>query len=76
MIYHNVTEKTGRLAGIAAVDESDDVMMITDTGTIIRTPVSDIPVYSRSAAGVIVMRLADGAKLVNFACVPGGDSEG
>lgn len=76
VICHNVTEKTGRLAGIAAVDESDDVMMITDTGTIIRTPVSDIPVYSRSAAGVIVMRLADGAKLVNFACVPGGDSEG
>ena len=75
VICHNVTEKTGRLAGIAAVDESDDVMMITDTGTIIRTPVSDIPVYSRSAAGVIVMRLADGAKLVNFACVSGGDSE-
>jgi DNA gyrase subunit A len=41
-------------------------MMITDAGTIIRTPVSDIPTYSRTAGGVIMMRLADGQKLVNF----------
>ena len=44
--------------------------MITDSGTIIRTPVSDIPVYSRTAGGVIVMRLSAGQKLVNFTKVP------
>ncbi|MBQ8398134.1 MAG: DNA gyrase subunit A [Clostridia bacterium] len=69
VICHNISEKTGRLTGIAAVGEDDDLMMITDTGTIIRTPASDIPVYSRSAGGVIVMRLADDAKLVNFTSV-------
>jgi len=63
---HKISDKTGKLCGIATVDENDDVMMITNEGTIIRTPVSGIPVYSRTAGGVIVMRLSDGASLVNF----------
>ncbi|MBR5453331.1 MAG: DNA gyrase subunit A, partial [Clostridia bacterium] len=63
---HKISDKTGKLCGIATVDEGDDVMMITNEGTIIRTPVSGIPVYSRTAGGVIVMRLSDGASLVNF----------
>ncbi len=66
---HNLTEKTGLLAGIAAVDDGDDLMMITNAGTIIRTPVKDINTYSRAASGVIVMRLADGQSLVNFSKV-------
>ena len=41
-------------------------MLITSEGTIIRTPVAGVPVYGRSASGVIMMRLADGHKLVNF----------
>ena len=41
-------------------------MMITDSGIIIRTPASDISLYSRTAAGVIVMRLEKGQKLVNI----------
>ena len=41
-------------------------MMITDQGTIVRTPVADINVYSRTASGVIVMRLSEGQKLVTF----------
>jgi DNA gyrase subunit A len=45
-------------------------MMITDGGTIIRTPVKDIPSYSRAASGVIVMRLDEGRSLVNFAICP------
>lgn len=61
-----VTAKTGALAGIALVEETDDIMMITDGGMIVRTAVAEIPVYSRIAGGVIVMRLADGAKLVSF----------
>ena len=41
--------------------------MITNEGVIIRTPAKGIPHYGRSASGVILMRLAEGAKLVNFA---------
>ena len=54
VICHNLTEKTGMLAGIIAVDDDDDVLMITDSGVIIRTPASDISIYSRTAYGVIV----------------------
>ncbi|MBE6605729.1 MAG: DNA gyrase subunit A [Ruminococcaceae bacterium] len=63
---HNITEKTGKLAGIMAVEENDDLLMITNEGTMIRIPVQGIPVYSRTASGVIVMRLDEGAKVVNF----------
>jgi DNA gyrase subunit A len=63
---HNISDKTGRLAGIASVAEDDDVMMITNLGQIVRTPAAGIPVYSRSASGVIVMRLSDDQTVVNF----------
>ncbi len=66
VICHNISEKTGKLAGICAVEEQDDLMLITDQGTIIRTPVAGINTYSRSASGVIVMRLDDDQKIVNF----------
>ena len=67
VIAQKVTEKTGRLCGIAVVKADEDIMMITNDGTIIRTPADGIPLYGRPAAGVIVMKLSDGAKLVNFA---------
>ena len=66
---HKITDKTGLLTSIASVDENDDLMLITNEGTIIRIPVAGIPTYSRAAGGVIVMRLAEGAKIVNFAKV-------
>ena len=66
IICHNITEKTGKLAGISSVDDDCDLMMITDQGQIIRVPVKDIPTYSRAAGGVIVMRLAEGQHVVNF----------
>ena len=64
-----ITDKTGRLASIATVDETDDVMMITSGGTMIRMPVGGIPAYSRAAGGVIVMRLDEGAEIISFARV-------
>lgn len=68
VICHKLTAKTGELAGIAAVSDDDDIMIITNEGTIIRMAVSGIPVYgSGSTSGVIVMRLDDDAKIVNFA---------
>ena len=66
---HKLTEKTGLLCGIRTVSDDDDLMMITDSGTIIRTPASDIPTYSRTAGGVIVMRLGEGQTLINFTAV-------
>jgi len=63
---HNISDKTGLLCGIASVAEDDDIMLITDQGQIVRTPASGIPVYSRSASGVIVMRLGEGQSVVNF----------
>ena len=72
---HNLTEKTGKLCGIASVDDDDDLMMITDAGTIIRTPVRDVPSYSRSASGVIMMRLSEGQTLVNFTKVKREEEE-
>ena len=66
---HKIGEKTGQLAGIATVSDDEDLMMITDSGTIIRTPVCDIPTYSRTAAGVIMMRLGEGQTLANFTVV-------
>ena len=72
---HNLTEKTGLLAGIAAVDDGDDLMMITNLGTIIRTPAKFINLYSRSAAGVIVMRLNEGQSIVGFSRVAHEEEE-
>ena len=66
IVCHNLNEKTGLLAGITVVDDENDIMMITDQGQMIRIRVSDVPTYSRSARGVIVMRLSDGQHIVNF----------
>ena len=63
---HKLTEKSGDLAAIQTVDDDDDVMMITDKGTIIRMSVSDINVYSRTAGGVIVMRISDDTRIVTL----------
>ncbi len=72
---HNVTERTGRVVGIAAVSEDDDIMIITEGGTIIRTPVDSIPVYGRSAAGVIVMRVTEGQACAGFTTVPKAEDD-
>ena len=64
---HKITEKSGKLAAIITVGDDDDIMLITNEGTIIRTSVSGINVYSRTAMGVIIMRLADGSFINNVA---------
>ena len=66
---HKMSEKTGKLASVSAVSEDDDILLITDEGTMIRTAVASIPVHSRATGGVIVMRLGEGAKIVTFARV-------
>ena len=66
---HNISDKTGMLASVASVSEEDDIMIITSDGVIIRTPCDGIPTYSRTAGGVIVMRLSEDVKVVTFARV-------
>ena len=63
---HKLTEKSGKLAAIQTVDDDDDVMLITDTGVIIRMSVSDINVYSRTASGVIAMRTSDESRVITL----------
>ena len=64
---HNINEKTGKHAAIITVSEDDDIMLITNEGTIIRTNVSCINTYSRTATGVIIMRLSEGSFINNVA---------
>ena len=66
---HGVNEKTGEVVGIATVDLDDDIMIITDDGTVIRTGVREIPVYGRTAGGVIVMRPSEGSEISNFTVI-------
>ena len=75
VVCHKISDKTGQLCGIKTVAEDDDLMMITNSGTIIRTPVSDVPTYSRGAGGVIVMRLSEGQSIANFTSVPREEAE-
>ena len=65
----NITDRTGKLAGLAAINGDEDIMVITDTGVIIRTNVQNISQTGRSAQGVKVMRLDDEAQIVTFALV-------
>lgn len=66
---HNLSDKTGRLVGVLSVEEEDDLLLVSKEGVIIRVSVSDIPVYSRSAGGVIVMRMSGDNKVVNCTVV-------
>lgn len=65
----NITEKNGNLAGIVTVYGDEDIMVITDTGVIIRTAVANISQTGRATQGVKVMRLDDSARIVTFALV-------
>ncbi len=75
VIVHGLNERTGLLTGIAAVDETDDVMIITASGIIIRTPVAGINCYGRGACGVISMRVDEDDKVMNFSVVSAASEE-
>ena len=65
----NITEKNGALAGLLTVKGDEDLMIITDTGVMIRTGVANISQTGRSTQGVKVMRLDQDAKIVTFTTV-------
>ena len=63
---YNLTEKTGLVAGVRVVDNTDDVMLIEDSGIIIRLPASDINTYKRDTQGVILMRVEEGCRVISI----------
>ena len=74
VITYKVTPKTGDLVGIRIATDDEDVMLITDTGTIIRLKVSDISVLGRSTQGVTLMRTNEG-KVVSIETIPMEEKE-
>ena len=66
VITYKITPKTGKLVGVKIVNGDEDVMLITDKGTIIRMKVEEISVLGRSTQGVTLMRTSDGGKVVSI----------
>ena len=66
---YQITDKTGKAAGVKAVDDTDDILLISDDGTMIRMAAADVNLYSRTAQGVKVMRVAEGSKVIALARV-------
>ena len=64
---YQVTDKTGPIAGVKVVSDDDDILIISDDGTIIRTHAAGINIYSRTAQGVKVMNLSEGVKVISIA---------
>ena len=68
----NLTAKVGQLAGQLLVHDDEDILLITDDGTIIRMPVADISVLGRNTQGVRLMRVEEGCRVV---CVARAEAE-
>ena len=66
---HQVTDKTGKVAAVQTVHEDDDIMIISDDGTIIRMAAADVNIYNRTAQGVRVMRVSPDSKVIALARV-------
>ena len=75
VITYKITPKTGNIVGIRIANGNEDVMMITDKGTIIRLKVSEISVLGRSTQGVTLMRTNDGGKVVSIEIISPEDGD-
>ncbi len=75
VITYKITPKTGKIVGIRITGEDEDVMLITDQGTIIRLPVKEVSVLGRSTQGVTLMRTNDGAKVVSIETISQEENE-
>ena len=72
---YNITEKTGLIAGVRMVNDGDDVMIISNDGTIIRMSSDDINVYKRDTMGVRVMRVSGDSKVISIEKVAPEEAE-
>lgn len=70
ILTYKTTEKTGKIIGIKIVNDNDDILLITDTGVVIRLNVKDISVLGRNTQGVTLMRTSDGGKVISIAKIP------
>ncbi len=75
LLNYKVTDKTGAVAGIAMAEVAEDLMLVSDSGVVIRIDCAEIPVYSRVTQGVRVMNVAEGTKLVTVARAPKEEEE-
>ena len=66
MKNYQVTEKTGRVAAVRAVQDTDDILLMSSDGIVIRMAAADVNVYGRAAQGVRVMRLQEGEKVISL----------
>ncbi len=66
VISIRTTDRNGNVIGAVAVDEDDEIMLISDQGTLIRTPVSDVSVLGRNTQGVTLVKLGDGEHLASL----------
>ena len=69
VITYKITPKTGDIVGIKIVEENEDVMLITNSGTIIRFKVKDVSVLGRSTQGVTLMRTSGDERVVSIETV-------
>jgi DNA gyrase subunit A len=65
LIAHDLSRKGGRLVASFPVEDSDDLLLVTDGGQLIRTPVGDVRITGRNSQGVIILRTADGERVVS-----------
>ncbi len=72
---YNLTAKTGQVAGVAIVDDGDDVMLIENGGVLIRMAAGDINTYKRGTQGVILMRLGEGNQVISVSRVDREEDE-
>ncbi len=70
IMNYNISDKTGEIASVIMVDDTNDAMIISDDGVIIRMPAKTISTIGRVTRGVILMRLADDVKVISVAAAP------
>ena len=75
VLTYKITPKTGRLVSVKIADGTEDIMLITDTGTIIRMNVKEISVLGRATQGVTLIRTNDGGKVVSTEIIPAEEEQ-
>jgi len=75
VIALQTTERNGRVVGALQVSQEDQMMLISSTGTLVRTPLSEVSVQGRNTQGVRLIRLDDGARLVGLERVAAENGE-
>ena len=75
ILTYRVTDRTGAVVGVKLVNETDDIMLISSDGTIIRTEVCGISILGRATQGVTLMRTSDGSRVVSIARIEAEDDD-